>query len=161
MPTVVPFVFGVVPDSLGLGAALRAARDAGLADPLPLRYAARRDATAEDPVQRRLVPDYQGTAIWTSLGGWYLALLAPHRPGCGCTGGGRHARADRARRHGVRGVRRPGADRRRGPSVPRHRRPVHGRRGDALGGESSSRRSRRPRRAEAWPRRRGAVDAGS
>ncbi len=72
---VAPFVFGVVPDSLGLASALRAARAAGLADPLPLRYAARRDPSLEDPLQRRLVPDYQGTAIWTSLGAWYLRLL--------------------------------------------------------------------------------------
>jgi hypothetical protein len=73
--TVAPFFFGVVPDELGLAAALAAARAAGLADPLPLRYAAQRDPALEDPVQRRLVPDYQGTAIWTSLGAMYLRLL--------------------------------------------------------------------------------------
>jgi hypothetical protein len=71
---VVPFVFGVAPDEL-LAPALAAARDAGLTDPLPLRYAADRRADDEDPLQRRLVPDYQGTAIWTSLGAWYLQLL--------------------------------------------------------------------------------------
>ena len=74
--TVMPFWLGVVPDPLGLAAALRAAGSAGLADPLPLRYAARRDPAREDPVQRRFVPDYQGTAIWTSLGGMYMRLLA-------------------------------------------------------------------------------------
>ncbi len=73
--TVVPFFFGVVPDNLGLRAALRAAEAAGLADPLPLRYAARRDPATEDPVQGWFVPDYQGTAVWTSLGAMYLALL--------------------------------------------------------------------------------------
>jgi hypothetical protein len=78
--TVVPFVFGIVPDSLGLASGLRAADELGLADPLPLRYAARRRPAAEDPVQRRLVPDYQGTAIWTSLGGWYLRLLGRADP---------------------------------------------------------------------------------
>jgi hypothetical protein len=78
---VVPFALGVVPDSLGLGSALRAVREAGLADPLPLRYAARRDPAAEDPLQRRLVPDYQGTAIWTSLGAWYLELSWRADPG--------------------------------------------------------------------------------
>jgi hypothetical protein len=72
--TVVPFVFGVVPDQLGLSAALRSAAEAGLADPLALRYARRRSPD-EDPLQARLVPDYQGTAIWTSLGAWYLELL--------------------------------------------------------------------------------------
>ncbi len=78
--TVVPFVFGVVPDDLGLGAALRAASAAGLTEPLPLRYAARRRPASEDPLQRRLLPDYQGRAIWTSLGGWYAALLARADP---------------------------------------------------------------------------------
>jgi hypothetical protein len=73
--TTAPFIFGIAPDALGLAAALRAAAEAGLADPLPLRYAARRDPGHEDPLQRRLVPDYQGTAVWTSLGAWYLALL--------------------------------------------------------------------------------------
>jgi hypothetical protein len=73
--TVAPFFFGAVPDDVGLGAALVAADEAGLVRPLPLRYSATRDAAAEDPVQRRFVPDYQGTAIWTSLGAMYLRLL--------------------------------------------------------------------------------------
>jgi hypothetical protein len=78
--TVVPFFFGVVPDELGLRAALRAAETAGLTEPLPLRYAARRERSAEDPVQAWFVPDYQGTAIWTSLGAMYLTLLARADP---------------------------------------------------------------------------------
>jgi hypothetical protein len=73
--TVAPFFFGVVPDELGLASALRAAADAGLAEPLPLRYAARRDRAIEDPVTGWFVPDYQGSAIWTSLGAMYLRLL--------------------------------------------------------------------------------------
>jgi hypothetical protein len=73
--TVVPFWLGVVPPELGLPEALAAAETAGLTDPLPLRYAARRDREAEHPVQRLFVPDYQGTAIWTSLGAMYAALL--------------------------------------------------------------------------------------
>lgn len=72
---VFPFWLGCVPDSPGLVAALRAMQRAGLTDPLPLRYAARRNRAAEDPMQRLFVPDYQGTAIWTSLGGMYAALL--------------------------------------------------------------------------------------
>jgi hypothetical protein len=78
--TVAPFFFGIVPDDLGLVAALRAASAAGLADPLPLRYAAVRDRSIEDPRQARLVPDYQGTAIWTSLGAMYLCLLERAAP---------------------------------------------------------------------------------
>ena len=65
---------GSCPIRSGLSA-LAAARHAGLADPLPLRYVARRAARAEDPVQRLFVPDYQGTAIWSSLGAIYLQLL--------------------------------------------------------------------------------------
>jgi hypothetical protein len=73
--TVFPFWLDVLPEELGLASALAAARAAGLASPLPLRYAARRDPRGEDRVQRLFVPDYQGTAIWTSLGAIYLQLL--------------------------------------------------------------------------------------
>jgi hypothetical protein len=73
--TVAPFFFEVVPDDAGLGAALQAAKEAGLADPLPLRYAARRDESKEDRMTQLFVPDYQGTAVWTSLGAMYLRLL--------------------------------------------------------------------------------------
>jgi hypothetical protein len=55
---------------------VRALDAGGLTRPLPLRYVARRDPAAEDRIQRLFVPDYQGTAIWTSLGGMYLDLLA-------------------------------------------------------------------------------------
>jgi len=64
---VVPFWLGIVPDELGARPMLDALEAAGLTDPLPLRYSAARP-TAEDRVQRVFVPDYQGTATWTSLG---------------------------------------------------------------------------------------------
>ena len=70
-----PFWLGAVPDALGLAAALTALERAGLTRPVPLRYAARRDRASEDRVQGLFVPDYQGSAIWTSLGTMYLALL--------------------------------------------------------------------------------------
>lgn len=73
---VFPFWTGAVPDNLGLDLALAVLQRAGLNRPLPLRYATRREAALEDPVQRLFVPDYQGTSVWTSLGGIYLALLA-------------------------------------------------------------------------------------
>lgn len=78
--TVVPFFFGVVPDELGLRPALRAAETAGLCAPLPLRYAARQERADQNALQGWLLPDYQGTAIWTSLGAMYLALLARADP---------------------------------------------------------------------------------
>jgi hypothetical protein len=77
---VAPFFFEVVPDHLGLADALQAADETGLSGPLPLRYAARRDRAIEDPVTRLFVPDYQGSAIWTSLGAMYLRLLQRARP---------------------------------------------------------------------------------
>jgi hypothetical protein len=64
---VVPFWLGIVPDDLGAGMMLGAVAATGLTDPLPLRYSGVLPA-AEDAVQRVFVPDYQGTAIWTSLG---------------------------------------------------------------------------------------------
>jgi hypothetical protein len=64
---VVPFWLGLLPDELGARAMLDALEGAGLTDPLPLRYSAA-PPSAEDTVQRLFVPDYQGTAIWTSLG---------------------------------------------------------------------------------------------
>ncbi len=73
--TVFPFWLGTVPDEPYLAPALAAARAAGLATPLPLRYAAQPAPEDEDPVQHLFVPDYQGTAIWTSLGAIYLQLL--------------------------------------------------------------------------------------
>ena len=56
-----------MPDDVGAAAMLDALDAAGLTEPLPLRYSAAPAAT-EDRVQRVFVPDYQGTAIWTSLG---------------------------------------------------------------------------------------------
>jgi hypothetical protein len=64
---VVPFWLGIVPDDLGASAMLDALEAAGLTAPLPLRYSAAPPQN-EDGVQRLFVPDYQGTAIWTSLG---------------------------------------------------------------------------------------------
>ena len=64
---VVPFWLGVVPDDLGAVAMLDALDEAGLTSPLPLRYSAAPPEN-EDGLQRLFVPDYQGTAIWTSLG---------------------------------------------------------------------------------------------
>lgn len=64
---VVPFWLEIVPDDLGASAALDALDAAGLTSPLPLRYSAAPPQN-EDGVQRLFVPDYQGTATWTSLG---------------------------------------------------------------------------------------------
>jgi hypothetical protein len=81
-----PFWTGVAPASLGLRSALAALDRAGLSDPLPLRYVAARDAASEDRAQRFFVPDYQGTAMWTSLGSIYLSLLRQADPGAAAPG---------------------------------------------------------------------------
>ena len=70
---VVPFWLGVVPDGLGGRSMLDALDAAGLTRPLPLRYSAAPSA-AEDRLQRVFVPDYQGTATWTSLGAMATAV---------------------------------------------------------------------------------------
>lgn len=90
--TVSPFWLGVVGPELGLADALATAARVGLASPLPLRYASRRDAAAEDPVQRLFVPDYQGSSIWTSLGAIYLSLLDEIDPAAADPGVGAYAR---------------------------------------------------------------------
>ena len=71
---------------------LESARPRGSTRPLPLRYVARRERSLEDPVQRLFVPDYQGTAIWTSLGAIYAPAAGPHRPPGGRRGSGRSMR---------------------------------------------------------------------
>ena len=89
---VFPFWTGAVPDALGLDLMLAALQRAGLTRPLPLRYAMRREAGAEDPVQRLFVPDYQGTGVWTSLGAIYLVLLARVDPAAARAGLAAYAR---------------------------------------------------------------------
>ena len=71
---VVPFWLRIVPDDLGAVEMLARIEHEGLARPLPLRYAARRSAR-EDRLQGALLPDYQGTAIWTSLGAMALDVM--------------------------------------------------------------------------------------
>ena len=90
----------------GLAAAVRAMDSAGLATPLPLRYAARRDRSAEDPIQRLFVPDYQGTAIWTSLGAMYVDARGASGSRCGRSLARRLCRARGARGNALGGAHR-------------------------------------------------------
>jgi len=71
---VVPFWLRLVPDELGAGPMLGRLAAEGLTRPIPLRYAARRPP-GEDRVQRLWMPDYQGTATWTSLGAMTLDVM--------------------------------------------------------------------------------------
>jgi hypothetical protein len=79
---VVPFWLRVVPDELGARPMLDALRRAGLTEPLPLRYSAAPPA-GEDAVQRLFVPDYQGTATWTSLGAMAIDVATRVDPAAG------------------------------------------------------------------------------
>jgi hypothetical protein len=90
--TVFPYWLGVVPRDEGLREALAAAEGEGLVSPLAMRYVARRERAAEDRWQRLFVPDYQGTAIWTSLGAIYLHLLARVDPAAAAAGIAGYAR---------------------------------------------------------------------
>ena len=70
-----PFWTGVIGDPEMLSAAFTVLREDGYADPLPLRYTTTHHPEQEVFLVRHLLPDYQGSTIWTSLGAMYLQLL--------------------------------------------------------------------------------------
>jgi hypothetical protein len=70
-----PFWTGVEGDPAMLAAAFAYLRREGYADPLPLRYEVQRRPDLEVWLTRHLLPDYQGSTVWTSLGAMYLSLL--------------------------------------------------------------------------------------
>jgi hypothetical protein len=70
-----PFYAGVVGDDRVLASALRFLVANGFCDPYPLRYETIRRPGREVWFTRHVLPDYQGTTVWTSLGAIYLQLL--------------------------------------------------------------------------------------
>ncbi|HET9520474.1 MAG TPA: hypothetical protein VFO73_05450 [Candidatus Limnocylindrales bacterium] len=70
-----PFYTGVIDDPAMLGAALGHLDRNGFCDPYPLRYETSRRAEREVWLTRHVLPDYQGSTVWTSLGAMYLQLL--------------------------------------------------------------------------------------
>jgi hypothetical protein len=70
-----PFWTGVIGDREMLTRALATLAREGFADPLPLRYETTRRPEREVWVTRHLLPGYQGSTIWTSIGSMYLWLL--------------------------------------------------------------------------------------
>ncbi len=70
-----PFWTGVVGDRAMMTEAFGYLRREGYADPYPLRYEVARRAELEVWVTKHLLPDYQGSTVWTSLGAIYLSLL--------------------------------------------------------------------------------------
>ena len=77
-----PFWTGVEQSPEILAAALDTLEREGYTSPYPLRYETVRRPQREVWLTRLLLPDYQGSSVWTSLGAMYLALLAridPHK----------------------------------------------------------------------------------
>ena len=70
-----PFFAGVVTDDAMLRSSLAYLEANGFADPFPLRYETVRRPAREVWFTRHVLPNYQGTTIWTSLGAIYLQLL--------------------------------------------------------------------------------------
>lgn len=70
-----PFYAGVISDPAIVGPALRHLQTNGFCDPYPLRYETTRRPEKEVWLTRHLLPDYQGSTVWTSLGAMYLQIL--------------------------------------------------------------------------------------
>jgi hypothetical protein len=70
-----PFYAGVVTDPTMVASALAYLDANGFCDPYPLRYETARRPEREVWFTRHVLPDYQGSTVWTSLGAIYLQLL--------------------------------------------------------------------------------------
>lgn len=70
-----PFYTGVVADPTVIAPALAFLDGHGFCDPYPLRYETSRRPEREVWLTRHVLPDYQGSTVWTSLGAMYLQVL--------------------------------------------------------------------------------------
>jgi hypothetical protein len=70
-----PFYTGVIGDPDIVAPALRYLDANGFCDPYPLRYETSRRPEREVWLTRHVLPDYQGSTVWTSLGAMYLQVL--------------------------------------------------------------------------------------
>lgn len=80
-----PFFAGLVSDPEIVAPALAHLRDNGFCDPYPLRYETSRRPEREVWLTRHLLPDYQGSTVWTSLGAMYLQVLRTIDPALAAT----------------------------------------------------------------------------
>ena len=80
-----PFYTGVVTDPAIITPALAYLDANGFCDPYPLRYETTRRPEREVWVTRHLLPDYQGSTVWTSLGAMYLQILRTVDPALAAT----------------------------------------------------------------------------
>jgi hypothetical protein len=70
-----PFYTGVIGDPDVVAAALAYLDGHGFCDPYPLRYETRRRPEREVWLTRYILPNYQGSTVWTSLGSMYIQVL--------------------------------------------------------------------------------------
>ena len=70
-----PFYAGVIDDPAIIRPALAHLALNGFCDPYPLRYETSRRPEREVWLTRHILPDYQGSTVWTSLGAMYLQVL--------------------------------------------------------------------------------------
>ena len=80
-----PFYTGIIGDPDVVAPALAYLDANGFCDPYPLRYETRRRPEREVWLTRYLLPDYQGTTVWTSLGSMYLQVLRTVNPALAAT----------------------------------------------------------------------------
>jgi hypothetical protein len=70
-----PFYTGVLSDPELVASALGYLDTNGFCEPYPLRYETSRRPEREVWLTRHVLPDYQGSTVWTSLGAMYLQVL--------------------------------------------------------------------------------------
>ena len=75
-----PFYTGVIAEPSTIGRALAYLDANGFCDPYPLRYETCRRPEKEVWLTRHVLPDYQGSTVWTSLGAMYLQVLRTVNP---------------------------------------------------------------------------------
>jgi hypothetical protein len=75
-----PFYSGIIGDPELVVLALTHLHENGFCDPYPLRYETTRRPEREVWLTRHVLPDYQGSTVWTSLGAMYLQVLRTVNP---------------------------------------------------------------------------------
>jgi hypothetical protein len=75
-----PFYTGVIGDPDLVATALAYLDANGFCDPYPLRYETSRRPEREVWLTRYVLPDYQGSTVWTSLGSMYIQVLRTVNP---------------------------------------------------------------------------------
>jgi hypothetical protein len=85
-----PFYAGVIGDPAVIAPALAYLDANGFCDPYPLRYETSRRPEREVWLTRHVLPDYQGSTVWTSLGAIYIQVLRTVDPTLAAREAGRY-----------------------------------------------------------------------